>query len=301
MKFQTFKSEGVTTATTNMASYQERNIGESESQVKMLRRLELEYGLFEELKKYCDAKGIIFLSTPHSYDAINFLDPLVPAHKVGSGDLTNIPSLEMVAKKGKPVILSTGMGTLEEIREAVDTIRNMSNEQIILLQCVTDYPSNLEDQNIRTVETLKNEFKVLTGFSDHTMGIIAPLVAVSLGACVIEKHFTLDRDLPGPDHKASLDPDELKEMIDSVRKAERALGTGIKKPTKIEIEIKRLARKSLVASIDITEGTSITRNMIDIKRPETGMRPKRLKEVIGAKAKRNISKDEVITEEMISW
>jgi N-acetylneuraminate synthase len=301
VKFQTFKSEGVTTATTNMASYQERNIGESESQVKMLRRLELEYGLFEELKKYCDEKGIIFLSTPHSYDAINFLDPLVPAHKVGSGDLTNIPSLEMVAKKGKPVILSTGMGTLEEIREAVDTIRNMSNEQIILLQCVTDYPSNLEDQNIRTVETLKNEFKVLTGFSDHTMGIIAPLVAVSLGACVIEKHFTLDRDLPGPDHKASLDPDELKEMIDSVRKAERALGTGIKKPTKIEIEIKRLARKSLVASIDITEGTSITRNMIDIKRPETGMRPKRLKEVIGAKAKRNISKDEVITEEMISW
>jgi N-acetylneuraminate synthase len=301
VKFQTFKSEGVTTATTNMASYQERNIGESESQVKMLRRLELEYGLFEELKKYCDEKGIIFLSTPHSYDAINFLDPLVPAHKVGSGDLTNIPSLEMVAKKGKPVILSTGMGTLEEIREAVDTIRNMSNEQIILLQCVTDYPSNLEDQNIRTVETLKNEFKVLTGFSDHTMGIIAPLVAVSLGACVIEKHFTLDRDLPGPDHKASLDPDGLKEMIDSVRKAERALGTGIKKPTKIEIEIKRLARKSLVASIDITEGTSITRNMVDIKRPETGMRPKRLKEVIGAKAKRNISKDEVITEEMISW
>lgn len=301
VKFQTFKSEGVTTATTAMASYQERNIGDSESQVKMLGRLELEYELFEELKDYCDEKGIIFLSTPHSYDAIDFLDPLVPAHKIGSGDLTNIPSLEMVAKKGKPVILSTGMGTLEEIREAVEAVRNQGNERIILLQCVTDYPSNLEDQNIRTVETLRNEFNVLTGYSDHTMGIIAPLVAVSLGACVIEKHFTLDRDLPGPDHKASLDPDELKEMIDSVRKAERALGTGIKKPTKDEEEIKRIARKSLVASIDIAEGTSITRNMIDIKRPETGMRPKRLKEVIGTKAKRNISKDEVITEEMISW
>jgi len=301
VKFQTFKSEGVTTATTTMASYQERNIGDSESQVKMLRRLELEYELFEELKDYCDEKGIIFLSTPHSYDAINFLDPLVPAHKIGSGDLTNIPSLEMIAKKGKPVILSTGMGTLEEIREAVDAVRNQANERIVVLQCVSNYPSSLEDQNIKAVQTLRKEFNVLTGYSDHTMSIIAPLIAVSLGACVIEKHLTLDRTLPGPDHKASLEPNELKEMIDSIRKAERALGDGIKKPTDEEVEIKRVTRKSLVAGVDIPEGTAISREMIEIKRPETGIRPKRLKDILGKKANRSIVKDEVITEDMIRW
>ncbi|MHA1423764.1 MAG: N-acetylneuraminate synthase [Candidatus Thorarchaeota archaeon] len=301
VKFQTFKSEGVATTTTSMADYQETNIGKSDSQIKMLRELELDYECFIELKEYCDEKSILFLSTAHSFDAIDFLDSIVPAHKISSGDITNIPSIEKIASKGKPIILSTGMATVEEISEALETIRLQGNNQIILLQCVSNYPSKLENQNLRTIVTLRTDFDILTGFSDHTTNNISALVAVSLGACLVEKHFTLDKSLPGPDHKASVEPDELRELIDSIREAESTLGDGIKKPTEEELNNQRIARKSLVASVDIPKGTIITREMIEIKRPETGIRPKRLKEIIGKKSKQNIVEDQVITEEMILW
>jgi N,N'-diacetyllegionaminate synthase len=301
VKFQTFKSEGVTAISAELAGYQKKNIGTKQSQIDMLRKYEFEYDTFREMKEYCDKRKIVFLSTPHSYDAIDFLDDLVPAYKISSGDITNIPAIEKIAKKGKPVIISTGMATLEEIRDALDTVRNAGNDQIILLQCVTSYPSNLEDQNIEVVRTLRMKFDVLTGFSDHTMGLIAPIVAVSVGACLIEKHFTLDRTLEGPDHKASLEPSELKEMIDSIRNAQAALGDGIKRITDEEKKNRVVSRKSLVASRDISRGTIITRDMIEIKRPETGIRPKRLKDILGSKANSDIKEDDVITNEMILW
>jgi sialic acid synthase SpsE len=275
------------------------NMERDDSQLEMLRELELDYSVFPKLEEYCRTKEIVFLSTPHSYDAIDFLDKLVPAYKIGSGDLTNIPALERIGEKGKPVILSTGMGTMEEISEAIDAIRNQGNQQIILMQCISNYPSNLEDQNLRTINTLRNEFGVLTGFSDHTTGNTASLVAVSLGACVIEKHVTLDRSLPGPDHLASMEPEEFKKLIDLIRDVEVSLGSGIKTPLPIEQEIAAVARKSLVARITIPKDTIITTEMIDIKRPQTGLRPNKLKSIVGKKAKMDIAKDEVITEIMI--
>ncbi len=301
VKFQTFKSEGVMTASAEMASYQKKNLGKTQSQIEMVRKYEFEYETFKELKKYCDDRGIIFLSTPHSYDAIDFLDPLVPAYKIGSGDITNLPAIEEIGKKGKPVLISAGMATLEEIQDAIETVRNVGNEQIVLLQCVTNYPADLKDQNLRTIKTMRDEYDVLTGFSDHTVGTLAAIIAVSLGACILEKHFTLSRDLPGPDHKASMEPQELKELVELVRDADIALGDGLKKPTKTETDIAAVARKSLVASINISKGTIITKDMIDIKRPGTGMKPSRLKDVIGKRARENIRRDDVLQEDMISW
>jgi N,N'-diacetyllegionaminate synthase len=301
VKFQTFKSKGVTTAATGITEYQRKNMGRNGSQLRMLQDLELDYSAFSKLKEHCEEKGIIFLSTPHSFDAIDFLDPLVPAHKMGSGDLTNIPAIAKVAEKGKPILLSTGMATVDEIEEAIAAIRARGNDQIILLQCVTNYPSSLGDQNLKTIQVMRNEFNVLTGFSDHTIGTTAALVAVTLGACVVEKHFTLSRKLPGPDHKASMEPNELEGLIQLIREVELSLGDGEKKPTKDEEEIAAVARKSLVASIDIPEGTTISRDMIDIKRPQTGLRPGRLDDIIGKKAKKDIKQDNVLTEDMIDW
>ena len=301
VKFQTFKSEGVTTGSVGMADYQKENIGKGESQLKMLKELELDYSAFPKLEEYCNKKGITFLSTPHSFDAIDFLDSLVPAHKVGSGDLTNIPALESLAQKGKPVLISTGMATIEEVEEAVEAVRGSGNQQIVLLQCISNYPSSLQEQNLMTIKTLRKKFDVLTGFSDHTVGTTASLVAVTLGACLIEKHFTLDQSLPGPDHKASIEPDELKLLIELIRDVEASLGDGIKRPTEDEQKTSAIARKSLVARIDIPQGETIKRDMIDIKRPQTGLRPKRLKDIIGKKTKVDIQKDDVLTEDMIQW
>lgn len=301
VKFQTFKSEGVATTSTSMAEYQKENLGLEESQLMMLKNLELEYPDFIKLEEYCRANNIIFLSTPHSFDAIDFLDSIVPAYKVGSGDLTNIPALELMAQKGKPMVISTGMATLAEISDAVAAVRDNGNQQIVLLQCVSNYPSSLHEQNLLTIKTLRERFHVLTGFSDHTVGTTASLVAVSLGACIIEKHFTLDRTLPGPDHKASIEPKDLRLLIDLIRDVEKAIGNGIKEPTAEELKTAEIARKSLVARVDIAKDKTITRDMIDIKRPQTGIRPRRLKAIIGRKAAVHIPKDSVLTEDMIQW
>lgn len=298
VKFQTFKSENLVTEDADMASYQERNIEKKESQLDMLKKLELRYNDFEELKRYCDSKNIIFLSTPHTLDAIDFLDSLVPAFKIGSGDLNNIPSLKYVAKKGKPIILSTGMSTYEEVKESVQSILAEGNNQIILLHCTTSYPCPIEDVNMKALITMK-KLGCHIGYSDHTLGIFIPIMAVSLGAVVIEKHFTLDKNMDGPDHRASLNPFELRKMVDEIRRVEIAMGDGNKCPTNTEMEIAKVARKSLVARVDIPKSTIITKNMVVIKRPGTGIEPKLIDDVVGRVTKCKIYKDELITWDVI--
>jgi len=279
VKFQTFKTENLVT---------------SENQLKLLKKVELGHEDFKELKRYCNKKKIIFLSTPHTEDAIDFLEPLVPAYKIGSGDLTNLPFLEKVAKKKKPIILSTGMANLKEIKEAVKTIKKAGNNKIILLHCTTSYPCPLEDVNLRAMLTLKKEFNLPVGYSDHTLGILVPIMAVAMGAKVIEKHFTLDKNLPGPDHKASLEPKEFKEMVKAIRNTERALGSEVKKPTRGEEKMKKFARKSIIAKTNIPKGEKIKKDMLIIKRPGIGIEPKYINKVIGKIARREIKKGSLI-------
>ncbi len=295
VKFQTFKAENLVIKNVKITNYQKRNLGKNETQLAMLEKLELQYGDFVKLKKYCDKKKIIFLSAPHSPDAIDFLEPLVPAFKVGSGDLTNLPFLEKIAQKKKPIILSTGMATLKEVKEAVRVIKRKGNKRIILLHCTTNYPCPLPEVNLRSMLTLKKEFNLPVGYSDHTQGNIVPMMAALIGASVIEKHFTLDKNLPGPDHKASLDPAEFKEMVKVIRIAQTVLGSGSKKPTKSEEEIKKVIRKSIVASRDINKGEKISESMLSIKRPGTGIEPKYFNKIIDRKARQNIKKDELIS------
>lgn len=294
VKFQTFKAEGVVTENAERAGYQVKNIGGDETQQDMLKKYELNYHDFIELKDYCDEKRIIFLSTPHSEDAIDFLENLVPAYKFGSGDLTNIPALEYTAKKGKPMIIGTGMATIDEVKEALNVIYAQGNKEVIMLHCTTNYPCSLEEVNLRAMQTMREELDCLVGYSDHTNGIIVPVMAVAMGACVIEKHFTLDKNLPGPDHKASLEPDELKEMLNAIRDAEKALGSEIKGPAESEKEIMKVARKSIVAKVDIQKGTAITKGMLSIKRPGNGLEPKYINKIIGKKAKVDIKSDKLI-------
>lgn len=295
VKFQTFKADGVVTKNATRASYQVRNLGNDETQQEMLSRYELRYDDFIGLKEYCDEKGITFLSTPHSEDAIDFLDDLVPAYKFGSGDLTNIPVLEYAAKKGKPMILGTGMATMDEIKEALRAIHNQGNKDVVMLHCTSNYPCSLEEVNLRAMQTMQKELDCLVGYSDHTPGIFVTIMAVAMGACVIEKHFTLDRNLPGPDHKASLEPDELKDMVNAVRNAEKALGSGLKRPTESERETMKVARKSIVAKVDIQKGVKIKREMLAIKRPGIGIEPKNIDKIIGKKSKRDIKEDTLIS------
>jgi len=301
VKFQTFKTENVVVKDAQKAEYQKETTGEG-SQYEMIKKLELTEEDFRELADYAEKKDIMFLSSPFDKESVDLLYELdVPAFKVGSGEITNFPLLRYIAKKEKPIILSTGMSTLGEIEEALDVIRSEGVEDIILLHCVSNYPARIEDVNLRAMGTLKQAFKLPVGFSDHTLGITAPIAAVALGACVIEKHFTLDRNLPGPDHKASLEPDELKEMVKAIREVEKALGNGIKKPTKEEEKIKKVARRSIVAKVDISKGAIITEDMLDVKRPGTGIEPKYLKFIIGRKTKEDIKKDEIISLKMITW
>ncbi len=299
VKFQTFKSENVVTKEAKTAEYQKKNTGKSETQLEMIKKLELDYKDFIELKKYCDKKQIIFLSTPHSEDAIDFLEPLVPAYKVGSGDLTNLPFLKKIAIKKKPIILSTGMATLDEVKMAVKIIKNQKNNKIILLHCTTNYPCPIKEVNLRAMQTLKQEFNLPVGYSDHTLGMTVPIMAVAMGAQVLEKHFTLDKSLPGPDHKASLEPKELKQMIKKIKEVETVLGSGIKKPTENEKRIQKIIRKSIIAQINIPQNAKITKEMLTIKRPGIGIAPKYIGKILGRKAKKNIKKDKLITWEEI--
>lgn len=308
VKFQTFKSENVTSKYTSNTPYAERNIGKKETMLEMIKKLEISYDDFEKLKDYCDEKGIMFLSTPHSDDAIDFLESLMPLYKVPSPDITNYPFLEAIAKKGKPIILSTGIATMKEVIEAVELIKKAGNNKIILMQCTTNYPCELKDVNLRAMQTLKEKTGLLVGFSDHTIGFEASKLAAKLGTVVIERHFTLNKTLPGPDHKASLNPDELKKLVKAIRnkdyeipaeKEELILGSPDKKPTEAEKEIAKVIRKSIIAKVKIPKGTMITRDMLIIKRPGTGIPSKKLNKVIGKIASENIKEDSLIMLEEI--
>lgn len=299
VKFQTYKSEGVVTKRVNSADYVKKNLGVNISQIDMIKSLELNYNDFEKLKDYCDKKNIIFLSTPHSFDAIDFLERLVPAYKIGSGDITNIPTLKHIAKKSKPIILGTGMSTLDEVKLAINAIKVEGNKQIIALHCTTSYPSSFDEVNLRAMKKMQNELDCIIGYSDHTLGILVPIIATAFGATVIEKHFTIDKNLPGPDHKASLEPGELKNMIKEIRNTEKILGQFEKKPTESEKKIMKLVRKSIVAKQDIAKGSVIDENMVVIKRPGTGLKPSNIEKIIGKKAKHNILKDEIFNLEMV--
>jgi N,N'-diacetyllegionaminate synthase len=299
VKFQTFKAEGVVTDDVGIATYAKRNIGKNLKQREMIKQYELTYHEFKELKEYCDKKKILFLSTPHSFDAIDFLDDLVPAFKFGSGDLTNLPALQYTARKHKPILLGTGMATLNEVRNALRAIHATGNHQIIGLHCTTNYPCPLNEVNLRAMQTMQNTLNCHVGYSDHTMGITVPVMAATLGAVVIEKHFTLDITMTGPDHKASLEPTELSQMVTAIRNVETILGSFAKKPTPSEKDIMKLVRKSIVADQDIKKGATIQRTMLGIKRPGTGLSPLQIQQVIGKKAKKTIKKDELLRLNMV--
>ena len=298
VKFQTFKAENIVIKNAEKAEYQ-KTVKE-ESQYGMLKKLELTEEDFRELADYAKEKDILFLSTPFDKESVDLLCELdVPVFKVGSGEITNFPLLKHIAKKEKPIILSTGMSTLGEVEEALNVIRSEGVEDVILLQCVSNYPARIEDVNLRAMETLKQAFKIPVGFSDHTLGITASIAAAAFGACVIEKHFTLDINLPGPDHKASLEPDELKEMVKTIRDVEKALGDWIKRPTANEEKVKKIARRSIIAKIDISGGTVITEDMLDIKRPGTGIEPKYFDLIVGMRTKKDIKKSDIVMWKMI--
>ena len=289
VKFQTFKAERVVSPQAPKAAYQLETTDEAESQLDMVKRLELSFDAFRELFAYCQQQGILFMSTPFDEDSADFLADLgVPAFKIPSGEITNLSFLAHVARKGKPMIVSTGMAYLDEVRTAVSTIEKTGNRDLVLLHCVSNYPANPADANLRAMITMAEAFDMPVGYSDHTLGIEVSLAAVALGACVIEKHFTLDRKLSGPDHQASLEPDELAALVRGVRKVEEALGHGRKEPAARELEIAAVARRSLVAAQDIPVGSTLTEGLIAIRRPGTGLPPAMLDQVVGRKVKRHI-------------
>ena len=295
VKFQTFKAEDVVTRGAEKAEYQKETTGEKESQFEMIKKLELSERDLGALLFYAKEKDIIFLSSPFDKRSVDLLDELgVPAFKVGSGEITNLPLLRHIARKKKPILLSTGMSTLGEIAEALEVMLQEGAGEILLLHCVSCYPAKVEEMNLRAMETLRQAFKLPVGLSDHTLGISIPVAVVALGVCVIEKHFTLDKNLHGPDHRASLEPEELKQMVKAIRDIERAMGDVIKRPTKGEEEIKKVARRSIVAKVDIPEGAIIAEDMLDVKRPGTGIEPRYLERIVGKRAKRCIKGGELI-------
>lgn len=295
VKFQTAKSENVISRFAPKAEYQKETTNPNESQLDMVKKLELSYDEFEELQNYCRKIGITFISTPFDIDSVHFLDKLdIPLFKIPSGEITNLPYLTEIGKTKKPVILSTGMSNLSEIRAAVDVLKKFGTKDITLLHCNTAYPTPYEDVNLSAMKTIRDTFNLPVGYSDHTKGIEVPIASAAMGAAVIEKHFTLDRNMEGPDHKASLEPDELKEMIISIRHIEKALGSSEKKPAKSEIVNRDIARKSIVAKCDIKAGTVFTEENITVKRPGNGISPMKWFEVLGKKAPRDFVYDELI-------
>lgn len=294
VKFQTAKLDSLVSKSAHMAEYQKKNIGIEESQKDMLKKLLLDFDEFIELADYCKNVGIVFLSTPFDIDSIHFLNDMQDIWKVPSGEITNYPYLVEIGKTSKKVILSTGMAEIEEISSAIKVLEDNGTKDITVLHCTTEYPTPIKDVNLRAMNTMRDTFGYPVGYSDHTQGIEVDLAAVALGATVIEKHFTLDRNLQGPDHKASLEPDELKTMVDGIRKIEVALGTGVKKPSESEIKNRLVARKSIVAKKAIKAGEILTDENITTKRPGSGVNPMKWNEVLGTKAIRDFEEDELI-------
>jgi N,N'-diacetyllegionaminate synthase len=299
IKFQTFSADRLVTASAPKAAYQAERTDPGESQQDMLRRLELGDGEHRLLIAECEREGILFLSSAFDEASADLLEGLgVVAYKVPSGEITNLPFLRHLARKGRCLIVSTGMSTLDEVRAALSAITEVGDVPVILLHCVSLYPAPAEGANLRAMDTMRREFDVPVGYSDHTEGVAVALAAVALGADMIEKHFTSDRGLPGPDHAASLEPGELRTMIDELRSVEASLGDGTKRPLPAEAATAAVARKSLVAATDIPDGAVIRPEMIAIKRPGTGLPPDRLDWVIGRTARTAIAGGTVITPDM---
>ena len=301
VKFQTFRAERLVTRTSPKAAYQVRATGEEESQFEMLKRLELDEAAHRDLIEQCRIRGILFLSTPFDEDSCDFLDSLgLPAFKLASGELTNVALLRHVAKKRKPLILSTGMASLEEVAKAVDAVRSDGNDDVLLLHCVSNYPAASSDVNLKAMATLREAFGAPVGFSDHTDGDAVALAAIAMGACVLEKHFTLDRNLAGPDHQASIEPAALTEMVRRIRAVEAALGHGRKEPAPSEAPIARIARRSLVAACDIPAGVVLKREMVAVRRPGTGLAPEHLETLLGRTVMMDIPEGAVLKNAMLS-
>ncbi len=294
IKFQTFKAEKLVSHSAQKAEYQKRETGDS-SQQDMLKQLELSFDEFLQLKDYCDKVGIAFLSTPFDFDSLAFLDTIdMPFWKIPSGEITNYPYLVALAKTGKPIVMSTGMCTMQEIGEAVNVLKENGAGGIKLLHCNTEYPTPFEDVNLTAMEDIRKTFGVEVGYSDHTKGIEIPIAAAALGATVIEKHFTLDKNMEGPDHKASLEPQELTAMVSAIRNIEKALGDGVKRPSPSEEKNKPIARKSIVAQQAIKKGEIFTADNLTVKRPGEGINPMQWEKVLGTKAIRDFAPDEMI-------
>ena len=298
VKFQTFKADNIIAVNAPKADYQKDATGPDESQLEMVKKLELDEAAHTRLHHYCQDKDIPFLSTPFDLESIDLLTRLgLEIFKIPSGEITNLPYLRKLGALKKRLILSTGMADLSEIKDALDVLVDAGSrmEDITVLHCNTEYPTPFEDVNLRAMLTIRSAFPgISVGYSDHTLGIEAPIAAVAMGATVIEKHFTLDRNLPGPDHRASLEPDELAAMISAIRNIEKALGTGIKKPSPSESRNIPVARKSIVAAAPIKKGETFTEMNITVKRPGTGITPMRWDEIIGRKAAKPYRKDELI-------
>ncbi|MBW6410608.1 N-acetylneuraminate synthase [Clostridium weizhouense] len=295
IKFQTFKAEESTGTFAEKAQYQKNNDKTKESQLEMIKKLELPFENFKILKDYCDNKGIIFISTPDGLDSLKYLLKLnVPFIKVGSSEITNIDFLIEIGNTKKPIILSTGMSTLGEIEQALQNIYSTGNTNVRLMHCTSDYPTLIDDVNLKAMVTMREAFKVPVGLSDHTLGFEAAIAATTLKAEFIEKHITLNRNITGPDHKASMPPQEFKEYVNHIRNTEKLLGDGIKRPTNNEKIIMNDVRRSILASKDLKKGTIIEKNMLTYKRPGYGIKPELAYILIGRELKRDLLKDEII-------
>ena len=298
VKFQTFKAGNLVTKQAKRAAYQDKNTQDNDSQYEMLKKLELSQAVHQELIDYCAQKGVQFLSTGFDFESLEFLAGLgITIAKIPSGEITNLPYLRKIATLFPEVILSTGMATITEIKDAVKVLTDngISKDKITILHCNTEYPTPMEDVNLKAMLHIQRELGVPVGYSDHTLGIEVPIAAVALGATVIEKHFTLDKTLPGPDHKASLEPEELKAMVMAIRNIEKAIGgSGLKEVSKSEAKNKPIARKSIVATKTIKKGDLFSVENLTVKRPGTGISPMQWDEVIGKEAKRDFQEDELI-------
>ncbi len=295
IKFQTFNSENLVSADAQKAEYQKKSTDSKESQLEMLKKLELSKEQFIKLKDYCQQKGILFLSTPFDFESVDFLASIgVKTWKIPSGEVTNYPLLRKIGQLKESVIMSTGMCTMDEVHSAVDVLNQFGTTDITLLHCTTEYPAPYDSVNLNAMMTLKKEFGFKVGYSDHTKGIEIPIAAVAMGASLIEKHFTLDCNMEGPDHKASLEPDEFKKMVIGIRNVEKAMGDGIKKPSEAEKKNIAVARKSIVAACYIKKGEAFTDINLTAKRPGCGISPMKWNSVLDNKAKRDFCEDEMI-------
>jgi N,N'-diacetyllegionaminate synthase len=297
VKFQTFKADKLVSKTAQKADYQKQTTSTGESHYEMIKKLELDEAAHGTLIRYCNDKKIMFLSTPFDHDSIDLLNSYgMPIFKIPSGEITNLPYLRHIGRLGKEIILSTGMADIGEIEDALDVLLTAGTpkDKVTVLHATTEYPCPIDEVNLRAMQTIRDTFSVKVGYSDHTRGIEVPIAAVAMGARIIEKHFTLDRTLEGPDHKASLEPAELKAMVMSIRHVERAIGTGIKKPTASELRNISVARKSIVAAVPILKGEIFTEKNLTIKRPGMGLDPMRWDEVMGTAAICDYQPDEAI-------